>query len=659
MQKTSHKVGWGFDPKNIDPSIRPQDDFYHYANGGWIKKHTIPADESRWGSFNILRYNTEHQLHAIVLDMCDKKSPKKGSDEQRIADMYRSAMDMPRRNALGVKPLAPWIRDVRAISTHDELLSMIGRLHHYGVAVPWEFYIDQDAKNSSKYLLHLTQDGIGMPEREYYLSNAAEQVRVREAYIKYVKKILMLSGMTPAVAARARDVVLRIETRLAKASMVKEDMRDAEKTYHKRTPAAFQREVPQMAWKEYFKHLGVSGITEFIVAQPDFFKEVGRMLEDISLDDWKTYLEWHLINESAPILSERFVKTSFDFYSRTLTGSTQMRALWRRSLGAVNGTLGEMLGKIYVQKHFTREAKRRMQVLVDDLFDAYEARIRNLDWMTPATKKKAIGKLRAMNCKIGYPSKFDAYKGVDIRPDDFFGNFTRSHEYQHAKAMRRLRKPVDRKEWLMTPQTVNAYCQFNLNEVVFPAAILQPPFFGASADDAVNYGGIGAVIGHEISHGFDDQGSKFDAKGNMRSWWSTADKNHFTKKAEVLVEQFNKYEVVDGVKANGKLTLGENIADLGGASIAFDAYMMRLRRTGRKTIDGFTPEQRFFLGFAQAEQEVARPQFLKMLAAIDPHSAGPNRVNGPVSNLTEFYKAFDVNKGDQLYREPKHRAKIW
>ena len=657
--KKHHTVGWGFDPKNIDSAVRPQDDFYLYANGGWLKQHTIPADESRWGAFNILRYNTEQQLHALVLDMVNKKSPKKDSDEQRIADMYRSAMDMKRRNTLGVKPLAPWLAKVRAISTREELLSVIGQLHHYGIAVPWEFYIDQDAKNSAKYLLHLTQDGIGMPEREYYLSNAAEQVRVREAYMKYVKKILTLSGMTPTAAARARDVVLKIETRLARASMKKEDVRDSEKTYHKRTLAAFQKEVPQMVWKDYFKHLGAHSITEFIVAQPDFFKEVGRMLVDIDLEEWKTYLEWHLINESAPILSEQFVKTTFDFYSKTLTGSTKMRALWRRSLGAVNGTLGEMLGKLYVERHFTKEAKKRMEILVDDLFGAYEARIKQLDWMSPATKKKAIGKLHAMNHKIGYPTKFDTYKGIEIRADDFFGNFTRSHEYQHAKAMRRLRRPVDRTEWFMTPQTVNAYCHFNLNEIVFPAAILQPPFFTPDGDDAVNYGAIGSVIGHEISHGFDDQGSKFDAKGNMKAWWSTADKNHFTKKAAMLVEQFNKYEVVDGVKANGTLTLGENIADLGGAAIAFDAYQQRLQKTGRTDIDGFTPEQRFFLGFAQAERELARPQFLKMITAVDPHSAGPNRVNGPVSNLEGFYKAFDVKKGDQLYREPKQRARIW
>ncbi len=657
--KKSNQKSWGFDLTNIDHTVRPQDDFYRYANGGWIKKNKIPADESRWGSFIVLRHTTENQLHTLVLDIVNKKSHKAGSPEQLIADMYSSAMDLKRRNVLGVKPILPWIKEVRAINSTQELLDMIGRMHRLGIAVPWEFYIDQDSKNSAKYLLHLTQDGIGMPEREYYLSQAAEQTRVREAYKKHIKKILTLSGMKTSAAQNACDIVMKIETKLAKASMPKEDTRDSEKTYHKYSVSKLQKEVPQILWAQYFKQLGALGISELIVAQPDFFKKVGRMTSEVSLEDWKIYLEWHLINESASILSESFVKENYDFYGKTLTGSKQMRALWRRSLGAVNGTLGEALGQMYVERHFTREAKRRMEAIVADLFVAYEERIKSLDWMTPPTKKKAIAKLHAMNYKIGFPSKFDTYRGVEIKPDDFFGNFIRSHEYQHSKAMRRLKKPVDRSEWFMNPQTVNAYCQFNLNEIVFPAAILQPPFFNVEADEAVNYGGIGAVIGHEITHGFDDQGAKFDGQGNMKGWWTTKDKNRFTKKSEVLVTQFNAYEVVDGLKANGQLTLGENIADLGGASIAFDAYMNRLQKTGRKDIDGFTPEQRFFLGFAQAEQEIARPEFTKMATLTDPHSSAQFRVNGPVSNLDSFYTAFNLKKGDKLYRDPAKRAKIW
>ncbi len=658
MKKTTQK-GWGFDLKNIDPSIRPQDDFYLYANGGWIKKNTIPPEESRWGSFVMLRHRTEKQLYTIVLDILKQKSRKQGTAEQRIGDLYLSAMNLKERNALGTTPLDPWLSQIRSINSRQELLEVIGRMHHMGIAVPWEFYIDQDSKNSSKYLLHLTQDGIGMPDRDYYISTAPEQTRVRDAYRKHILRILVLSGMKPSHAKVAREVIMKIETRLARASMAKEDSRDSEKTYHKRTPSQLQKEIPQIIWAHYFTQLGAGSIRELIVSQPDFFKEAGRMLETIPLPDWKMYLEWHFLNESAPLLSESFVKASYDFYGKTLTGSKQMRALWRRSLGAVNGNLGEALGQIYVSRHFTKEAKRRMETLVKDLFVAYEDRIVSLDWMTPETKKKAVGKLHAMNYKIGFPTKFDSYKSVVIKPDDFFGNITRSHEYHHNKSMRRLNKPVDRSEWFMTPQTVNAYCQFNLNEIVFPAAILQPPFFTIDGDDAVNYGGIGATIGHEITHGFDDQGSKFDSKGNMKAWWNKTDRSRFTKKSEILVKQFNSYEVASGVKANGKLTLGENIADLGGASIAFDAYMKRLKKTGRRDIDGFTPEQRFFLGFAQAEQEIAREQFTKMMALVDPHSSSPLRVNGPVSNLQSFYEAFSLKKGDKLFRDPKNRARIW
>ena len=658
MKKKAAKKSWGFDPKNIDSSIRPQDDFYHFANGGWIKRHKIPADESRWGAFNILRYNTEHQLYAIVITLL-KKGHKKGSPEQLIADMYRSALDMKRRNALGSKPLQPLVKKIRAIADTDSLVDTIATLHKVGIAVPWEFYLDQDSKNSARYLLHLTQDGLGMPEREYYLSAGAEQKRVRDAYLKHIEKVMRLSGRMPKEAKRAVAVILDIETKLAKASMKKEDMRDSEKTYHKWSVAKLQKGVPQVDWRRYLHTLGAGELRDINVGQPEFFKAAGKMLETVPIEDWKIYLEWHLFNEFAGLLSAPFVKENWEFYARVLTGAKKMRAPWRRALGAVNGAVGEALGKLYVERHFTKAAKRRMDELVDDLFDAYEARIKQLDWMSPQTKQRALVKLRAMNRKIGYPEKFETYSGLRIVSDDFFGNAMRAHEFYHRKAMRRLHKPVDRKEWLMTPQTVNAYCHFNLNEIVFPAAILQPPFFSLNADDAVNYGAIGSVIGHEITHGFDDQGSKFNAKGNMISWWTKVDRKRFEKKANILVNQFNQYRIGDGVKANGQLTLGENIADLGGASIALDAYRNHLRKVGDRRVGTFSPEQRFFFGFAQCEQEVARPEFKKFAALVDPHSAAEHRVNGPASNLEAFYEAFGVKKGDTLYRSPSQRAKIW
>ncbi len=664
--KKQKASAWGFDLNNIDPKVRPQDDFYRYANGGWIKRNSIPPEESRWGSFNILRFNTEEQLHVLVLDILGNNSSRRsggshkaGSHEQLIADTYRSALDQKRRNALGMKPLLPTLEQIRSVSTFSEFVSVMTTMHRIGVSVPWEFYLDQDSKNSSRYLLHLTQDGIGMPEREYYLSDAPEHTRVRDAYIIHIEKILKLARYSPAKAKEAREVVMRIETKLAQFSMKKEDARDTEKTYNKYTVAKLQKESPEIDWKRYFKGLGAGELKEVNVGQPEFFKKVTKLLAALPLQEWKQYLEWHAINEHAGLLSEPFVKENWDFYSKTLTGAKQMRAPWRRALGAVNGMVGEALGKKYVEKHFTREAKRRMDALVDDLFAAYEIRIKKLDWMSPKTKKQAIAKLHAMNRKIGYPKKFETYKGLIIRPDDFFGNALRASEFYHKKAMRRLNRPVDRNEWLMSPQTVNAYHHFNLNEIVFPAAILQPPFFFAQGDDAVNYGAIGSVIGHEISHGFDDQGSKFNAKGNMLPWWTPQDRKRFEKKADVLVKQFNAYKVADGVSVNGKLTLGENIADLAGLAIAFDALQIRLKKTGRKVIDGFTPEQRYFLGYAQSEQTIARPEIEKMLAMVDPHSASEHRVNGPASDLEPFYAAFNVQKGDALYRDPSKRAKIW
>jgi predicted metalloendopeptidase len=654
----SLKKSWGFDLAALDKTVRPQDDLYHFANGGWIKKNKIPADESRWGSFTILRYETEHQLKVIVENVLYKKHPK-GSAAQLVADFYRSALDTKRRNLLGARPLASWRKEIAAIETREQLLLVITKLHRFGVAVPWEFYIDQDSKNSDRYLLHLTQDGIGMPEREYYISDKPEYARVRTAYQRYMPALLALAGIPKKQAMEAAARAFAIETKLAKASMRKEDTRDSEKTYNKRTLKALSKEVPSVPWHTYLHALGARNVKEVVVAQPAFFAAVGRMLAELPLADWKAYLEWHLINECAPLLSETFYKKSFGFYGTVLTGSKQMRAPWRRALGATNGGVGWALGRLYVAKHFTKKAKRRMDTLVQDLFAAYEVRIMSLDWMTAATKKKAVAKLRAMKYKIGHPARFETYTGLTIDASDYFGNMVRAQEYQHKKSMRRLNRPVDRKEWFMTPQTINAYCHFNLNEIVFPAAILQPPFFAEDADDAVNYGAIGAVIGHEITHGFDDQGSKFDKKGNMKTWWSAHDKTRFTKKSTRMVAHYNACEVLDGIRANGQLTLGENIADLGGASIAFDAYQNRLKKTGRAIIDGFTPEQRFFLGFAQAEREITRPEFLKMQAFTDPHSVAPLRVNIPASNLDSFYRAFDVKKGDALYRDPKNRAHIW
>lgn len=647
----------------MDRDVRPQDDFYRYVNGGWLAKNPIPDNESSWGSFRILRFETEKQLRQLVEKLVRQhRRSGRGPDPSAsgmVRDLYRSALDQKTRNAAGLTPLTPWLQKIESIRDVPTLIATFAELEKIGGGGPWGLAVDQDMKDSETYIAYLHQSGLGMPDRDYYLKDDAESRRVRAAYEQHLEAIFILAGNTRAAAKKDRETVMRLETALAKISMTKEDLRDVDKTYHKMNLPALARLTPHVDWVRYLKIVGAGTPNTLIVMQPDFLKAVDTLLVSTPLADWKTFLTWHLIGGAAPYLSAKFEKQNFAFYGTTLSGVTVMKPAWRRALGAVNGSLGEVLGKLYVQEHFSPEAKKRIVTVVDDLFRAYEARIKNLDWMSSATKKKALTKLHQMNRKLGYPDKWKSYKGLVIKSDDYFGNIIRATLKEHTRTMRRLKKPVDRKEWFMTPQTVNAYCSFGLNDVVFPAAILQPPFFSVTADDAVNYGSIGSVIGHEITHGFDDQGSKFDGHGNRKTWWTAEDQKRFNAKAKVLVKEFNTYGVADGLMVNGQLTLGENIADLGGASIAFDAYQLRLQKTGRKDIDGFTPEQRFFMSFALFERENRRPEAEKTQVLTDPHSPGQFRINGPCSNLPEFYAAFNVQKGDKLYREPSKRAKIW
>lgn len=647
----------GFTKKDIDTSVRPQDDFFHYASGGWLKRNPIPKEEARWGSFTMLRHMTDKQLQALLKKIVAQKSAPVGSAAQMIRDLYHSGTDLARRRKLGLEALAREITRIGSIKTSGDVVRTIAHLERIGSGGIWGMGIDQDMKNSEQYIIYLGQGGLGLPDRDYYLKDDAESVRVREAYKQHLVKLLTLAGHK-ATAHKEMETVLAIETALAKISMTKEDLRDVDKTYHKKSFAAFAKSAKGIAWGDYFKIIGASP-KELVVMQPEFFSGAEKLLAQFSIAEWQTYLYTHLINDFASSLSPELEKQSFAFYGMVLAGVKEMKPLWRRILRVVNGGLAEALGELYVKEYFPKEAKKKVERIVDDLFTAYEARIKNLDWMGASTKKKALVKLGEMHKKLGYPNKWKSYKGLVIRPDDFVGNIMRVSDYEHRRAMRRLSKPVDHDEWFMSPQTVNAYCSFGLNDVVFPAAILQPPFFDMSADDAFNYGAIGSVIGHEITHGFDDQGCKFDGHGNRKTWWTPEDSKQFTKKAKRLVTEFNGYEVDDGIKVNGELTLGENIADLGGLSIAYDAYQLRLQKTGRKDVAGYTPEQRFFLGYAATERENERPEARKTAVLTDPHSPSQFRVNGPLSNLPEFYAAFGVQKGDKLYREPKDRAKIW
>jgi putative endopeptidase len=551
------KPNWGFDVHDIDAKVRPQDDFFHYASGGWMKKNPIPKAEARWGSFTMLRHATDKQLQVLMKKIVEQ--PRRfGRGPDRFAsglirDFYRSGMDVKLRRSLGLKPLAPLFKRVEAMKSSDDVVRTFARLERIGSGGIWGAGIDQDMKNSEKYIIYLGQGGLGMPDRDYYLKDDAESKRVRTAYEKHLVRLLELAGRKKEARQEAA-VVLEIETALAKVSMTKEDLRDVDKVYHKKSIAQLSKLAPKVDWQNYFKILGTTP-REIVVMQPKFFAAAARLIETFPLEAWKTYLRTHVVSDFAFCLSPELEAENFAFYATTLTGTKQMKPLWRRVQSVVNGSLNELLGELYVQAYFPSEAKHKVIVIVADLFRAYEARIKNLDWMSPATKQKAVKKLRQMTRKLGYPDKWKNYKGLVVAADDYVGNVMCICEYEHRRATRRLAKPVDRKEWFMSPQTVNAYCSFGMNDIVFPAAILQHPFFSATADDALNYGAIGSVIGHEITHGFDDQGCKFDGKGNRKTWWTKTDSARFTKKSKRLVKEFDGYEVAPGSKINGQLTL--------------------------------------------------------------------------------------------------------
>lgn len=642
----------------MNTNVRPQDDFFHYAGGGWLAKNPIPKEESRWGSFTKLRKTVAGQLHTLALEMERKKKVVTGSPEQLIRDFIRSGMDIERRKTLGITPIKKHLALIDSIKTREELVPTIAKLEKIGGDGVWGTMVEQDVKNSEKYRLYLYQGGLGLPDRDYYLNDDKESKRVRDAYKAYVVRLMKLAGVSKDPQADM-ETMYALEEKLAELSMRKEDTREVDKTYFNYTISKLQKLTPSIPWATYLKLIGAD-VKDVVVMQPKFFAGVSKLMKSVSLEDWKTYLRLQLVIDFSSNLSPALEKETFGFYGTTLSGVTHPQPLWRRVLGVVNGGFGELFGKLYVERHFSPDAKKEMLEMIEDLFTAYKARIQNLEWMGAATKKKALKKLSQIVPKIGYPDTWKTYKGVRIDADDFVGNILRISAWHDRRQLAKLKKKtVDRSEWFMYPQTVNAYYNPGINDIVFPAGILQPPFFSTSFDSAINYGAIGTVIGHEITHAFDDQGSKFDGYGNRKTWWTPEDRKRFDAKAKVLVNQFNQYTVADGVKVNGQLTLGENIADLGGISIAYDAYQLKLERTGRKDIGGFTPEQRFFLGASFFERENSRPEFQKMQVTTDPHSPALFRINGPFSNLPEFYEAFGVKKSDKLYRSPTTRAKIW
>ena len=644
---------------NMDTSIQPGDDFYSYANGAWLKANPIPPDQTEWGGFLQLFENNSEVLHGILEAAAKQTNAPKGSVTQLSGDFYAIAMDSARAETEGAKPIAEELGRLAAIDSKDALVDEFARLQTIGVRVPFGLGVNQDAKQSTVMIVQLGQSGLGLPDRDYYLKADAPSVKIREQYLTHVTNMFKLTGDNDADAAAHAQTVMDVETRLARASMTRVERRNPEATYHKMSLDTLQALTPAMPWVRLYAGMHVTDMRAVNVAQPDFFREVDAMVGAVPLGDWKTYLRWHVAHNSAPFLSSNFVNEDFDFYGKTLSGAKVLRPRWKRARGWVDNFVGEALGQLYVAKAFTPEAKARAKVMIEDLRTELSARIDALPWMSAETKVQAQRKLAAFGVKIGYPDAWRDYSALTIDRNSLVGDVQRSLQFEFQRNLNKLGQPVDRKEWGMTPPTVNAYYNSRRNEIVFPAGILQPPFYDANADDAINYGGIGAVIGHEMTHGFDDQGRKSDADGNLKDWWTADDAAQYTTRADLVQKQFDGFVAIDSMHVNGKLTLGENLADLGGVSVAYGALQRRLKAKPQGKIDGFTPEQRFFLSFAQIWRENIRPESLKLQLNTDPHSPGHFRCNGPLSNMPEFAQAFGLKDGVAMVRPEEIRAKIW
>jgi predicted metalloendopeptidase len=646
-----------FDPREFDPAVRPADDFFAFVNGKWLKENPIPPEESRWGSFDILRREAEENLKKIVDDLVAMKDVAPGSDAQKIRDFYLTGVDAEKCNRLGAEPLTEIFAMIDAVSDGESLARAIGSLHRLGVTAFWTPFVEQDEKKSEVMALHLYQGGLGLPDRDYYLNDDEKSREIRGKYLQYIEQLG--SGLR----RNNKDLVMQIETRLAQASRTRVALRDVEKQYNKMTLAEVAALTPNMNWRKYFEGANMAAPQYAIVGQPEFFEEVSRVFAEVPLEDLKIYLRWHALNSMTSFLTEEIERQTFDFYGRTFRGATEMKPRWRRVLDVVNAMLDEALGKLYVERHFSGDAKQKINELVDRLTVAYRARIEKLDWMGDETKQKALAKLATFSRKLGYPDKWKDFSAMTIGAESYADNGLRAAAFEFDRQMKKVGSPVDRSEWLMPPQMVNAYYMPPMNEIAFPAAILQPPFFDPAADDALNFGGIGSVIGHELTHGFDDQGALFDPQGNLKNWWTEDDKKRFDEKAARLIAQFDAFEPLPGVHVNGKLTLGENIADLGGLLIALDALHLALAEksaVASEKIDGLTPEQRFFANYAVGvERGHAREERMRLSLQTDPHAPSECRVNGPLANIDAFYEAFEAKPGDKLWREPDDRVRIW
>jgi len=647
----------GIDQSGFDKSIRPQDDFFRYINGGWIARTQIPPDHPAYGTLYVLRDKSQADARKIVEELAAKPNGPAGSDAHKIGDLYASFMDEARIESLGLAPIEGDLARIEAIASKEEFLKTLASLQRQGVIGLFKAEVMVDAKQSDRYIVVLLQSGIELPDESYYRDPKFEAIRGK--YTDHIEKIFGLAGT--AGPKSVAECVVSIETKLAKHHWDRVRSRDRTLTYNKMDRKALDELTPGFDWARWFADYGAAGIADVVVAQPDFFKAMAPLLDQIPLERWKDWLKWHVLKQAAPILSKPFAAADFEFSERILTGAQEIRPRWKRGVEVVEKAIGEAVGKIYVAQHFPAAAKARMKELVGNLIEAYREDITSLEWMSPETRKRALDKLGKFTPKIGYPDEWRDYSKLDIRRDDLAGNVRRAAAFEVDRRLSRLGKPVDRKEWGMTPQTVNAYYNANMNEIVFPAAILQPPLFDMESDDAVNYGAIGAVIGHEIGHGFDDQGSKFDGAGNMVNWWTAADRKEFEARAKTLIAQYGGFEPAQlpGQKVNGALTIGENIGDLGGLTIAYKAFRRSLKGGQAPVIDNLTGDQRFFIGWAQAWRSKARDAHLARLLATDPHAPAEFRCNGVLRNLPEFYAAFGLKAGDKLWLPPERRVRIW
>ena len=646
----------GFDRAMMDTTVKAQDDFYHYAVGNWLKENPIPEDQTIWGGFTILREETNDQVKAIIDEAVTKAKPNPKEIIEKVGFFYSVGMDTAKIEELGLSPLKGELERIDTISNKIDLVKEIAHMHQYTTSPLFFFYSSADAKDSKNEIAGIWQGGLGLPDRDYYLNEDGRSKEIRGKYADHVKNMFNLMGCE--VSEERAKTIMNIETELAKASNTRLENRNPQATYNKMTVAEIAAKSPNFAWNLYLYEVGAGNVGSIDVNQPKFIEGVSELLNKVSVDEWKVYLKWNLINSMAPYLNNKFVEESFSFNGKFMSGQEVDRPRWKRVLSATNGVMGEAIGQLYVAKYFPPAAKERAQKIVETLKISMGESIKNNTWMTEVTKEEALKKLSGFGVKIGYPDKWRDYSGLEVT-ESYIQNIMNSNYFDHQDMISKINKPIRDWEWGMTPQTINAYYSPTRNEIVFPAAILQFPFYNYKLDDAINYGAMGAVIGHEITHGFDDQGKQYDAEGNIRDWWTAEDSKNFDERVKVIIDQFNEYVAIDTFHVNGELTQGENVADLGGLTVSYNAFKNSDQFKNNEIIDGFTPTQRFFLSWTQVWKNNIRPDALKLRIKTDVHSPGVQRVLGPLSNMPTFFEAFDVKEGDPMRRQADKLAKIW